>query len=98
MPGKPRSRCARTMLRCKSMDGMLVSYPLMTRKRGVLVVIAVSLVVLATAGVRAQQKALKVDVDLVMVNVTVTDPDNKLIMDLKPESFQVFEDKIGQKI
>jgi Ca-activated chloride channel family protein len=45
-----------------------------------------------------QQKALKVDVDLVMVNVTVTDPDNKQIMDLKPDNFQVFEDKIEQKI
>jgi len=45
-----------------------------------------------------QQKSLKVDVDLVMVNVTVTDPDNKQIMDLKPDNFQVFEDKIEQKI
>ena len=50
------------------------------------------------AGVLFAQKALKVDVDLVMVNVTVSDPDNKLITDLKLENFQLFEDKIEQEI
>src|SRR5438132_13610428 len=44
------------------------------------------------------QKPLKVDVDLVMVNATVTDSDNRLITDLKAENFQLFEDKIEQKI
>lgn len=44
------------------------------------------------------QKPLKVDVDLVMVNVTVTDPQNRFITDLKPENFQLFEDKVEQKI
>ena len=50
------------------------------------------------AGVLFAQKALKVDVDLVMVNVTVSDPDNKLVTDLKLENFQLFEDKIEQEI
>src|SRR2546426_9887900 len=50
------------------------------------------------AGVLFAQKALKVDVDLVMVNVTVSDPDNKLITDLKLENFQLFEDKVEQEI
>src|SRR5438094_9684318 len=50
------------------------------------------------AGVLFAQKALKVDVDLVIVNVTVTDPDNKLVTDLKLENFQLFEDRIEQEI
>jgi Ca-activated chloride channel family protein len=49
-------------------------------------------------GVLFAQKALKVDVDLVMVNVTVTDPDNRLVTDLKPDNFQLFEDKVEQEI
>ena len=44
------------------------------------------------------QKPLKVDVDLVMVNATVTDADNRLITDLQAGNFQLFEDKIEQKI
>src|SRR5438132_6226814 len=44
------------------------------------------------------QKPLKVDVDLVMVNATVTDSDNRLITDLQAGNFQLFEDKIEQKI
>src|SRR6516162_644314 len=61
--------------------------------------LALAVVLLLTAGLaHATQKALKVDVDLVMVNVTVTDSDGRPVTDLKPESFQVFEDKIEQKI
>src|SRR5207244_5811257 len=46
----------------------------------------------------AAQKALKVDVDLVMVNIAVTDSDNRSVSDLKAENFQIFEDKIEQQI
>ena len=46
----------------------------------------------------AAQKALKVDVDLVMVNVSVADSDNRSVTDLSVDNFQVFEDKIEQKI
>jgi VWFA-related protein len=46
----------------------------------------------------AAQKALKVDVDLVMFNVSVTDSDNHPIKDLQPENFEIFEDKIEQKV
>jgi len=53
---------------------------------------------LLVTGVVCAQKSLKVDVDLVMVNVTVTDPDNKLVTDLKLENFQLFEDRIEQEI
>jgi len=46
----------------------------------------------------AAQKALKVDVDLVMVNVTVTDDGNRFVSDMKADNFQVFEDKVEQSI
>jgi len=46
----------------------------------------------------AVQKSLKVDVDLVMVNVTVSDSDNRFVQDLKDGNFQLFEDKVEQKI
>jgi Ca-activated chloride channel family protein len=44
------------------------------------------------------QNALKVDVDLVLFNVTVTDANNKFVTDLKPENFQLLEDRVEQKI
>jgi Ca-activated chloride channel family protein len=55
-------------------------------------------VFLSSGLVFAAQKSLKVDVDLVMVNVGVIDSDNKPVTDLKAENFQLFEDKIEQKI
>jgi Ca-activated chloride channel family protein len=59
----------------------------------------VVLIALLLTGMAAHaQKPLKVDIDLVMVNATVTGPDNRLVTDLKPENFQLFEDKIEQKI
>jgi len=71
----------------------------MTRKRKFLTLVVVVSVLLLSAGLFAQQqKSLRVDVDLVMVNATVTDADNKLVTDLKPENFQIFEDKVEQKI
>jgi Ca-activated chloride channel family protein len=59
----------------------------------------VVLIVLFSASVAyAAQKALKIDVDLVMVNVAVRDADNRPVTNLKAENFQVFEDRIEQKI
>ena len=43
-------------------------------------------------------KTLKVDVDMVLVNATVTDAGNKLVQDLKQSDFQLFEDKVEQAI
>jgi Ca-activated chloride channel family protein len=43
-------------------------------------------------------QTLKVDVDLVLVNATVTDPLNRYVSGLEQEHFQVWEDKIEQKI
>src|SRR5215467_8437238 len=57
-----------------------------------------AVVFLTTGAVFAAQKALKVDVDLVMFSVTVSDSDNRFVTDLKPENFQLFEDKVEQQI
>ena len=41
---------------------------------------------------------LKVDVDLVLVNATVTDPQNRYVTGLEKEHFQIWEDKLEQRI
>jgi Ca-activated chloride channel family protein len=43
-------------------------------------------------------KALKSEVDLTLVNVTVTDPYGRLVTGLEQDSFRVFEDGIEQEI
>jgi len=45
-----------------------------------------------------QNPTLKVDVDLVLVNATVTDPQNRYVTGLEKEHFQIWEDKLEQKI
>ncbi len=51
---------------------------------------------------KEQQKkttpAIRVDVDLVLVNVTVTDPFNRLVTGLEQENFRVFEDNTEQEV
>jgi Ca-activated chloride channel family protein len=47
---------------------------------------------------REPSPSLRVDVDLVLVNVTVTDASNNTVSGLSQEDFQVWEDKIEQKI
>jgi Ca-activated chloride channel family protein len=41
---------------------------------------------------------LKLDVDMALVNVTVTDPYNRLVTGLEPDNFRVFEDNIEQEV
>jgi Ca-activated chloride channel homolog len=55
-------------------------------------------VVMAAAAAFAAQKSLKVDVDLVLFNVSVNDANNKFVSGLAAENFQVFEDKVEQKV
>src|SRR5216684_5928173 len=38
------------------------------------------------------------DVDLALVNVTVTDPYNRLVTGLEPDNFRIFEDNIEQEV
>lgn len=60
---------------------------------------SIAVVVFLAAGAAfAAQKSLKVDVDLVLFNVTVTDSNNRFVQNLKAENFQLFEDKLEQKI
>ncbi len=47
---------------------------------------------------KTRQRPIQVNVDLVLVNVTVTDPMNRLVTGLEKEHFQVYEDKAEQKI
>ncbi len=41
---------------------------------------------------------IKVDVDLVVVRVTVTDPLNRYVVGLEPDHFRLFENKVEQEI
>src|SRR6185436_20211112 len=68
----------------------------MTPKRRIFLPCVVFL--LAAAVYAEQQKPLKIDVDMVMVNASVTDSNNTLVTDLKASNFQVFEDKVEQEI
>src|SRR5580765_939111 len=43
-------------------------------------------------------QGLHVDVDLAIVNVTVTDPYNRLVAGLDSDNFRVFEDNIEQEV
>jgi len=43
-------------------------------------------------------KVIKAEVDLALVNVTVTDPYNRLVTGLEPDNFRVFEDGVEQEI
>ncbi len=76
----------------------------MNRKKKT-IISAVLLVLVLSVITRAQEPAaqkqsppLKVDVDLVLVNATVTDPQNRYVTGLEPDHFQIWEDKIEQKI
>jgi Ca-activated chloride channel family protein len=51
-----------------------------------------------TADLSAHVRPLKVDVDLVLVPVTITDPMNRLVTGLDKENFQLFEGNASQQI
>jgi Ca-activated chloride channel family protein len=85
----------------------------MTRNRwtlivAVLLLIALPAVMIARAGRgrsaqensadKKQNQTLKVDVDLVLVNATVTDQLNRYVSGLESKHFQIWEDKIEQKV
>jgi Ca-activated chloride channel homolog len=41
---------------------------------------------------------IRIDVDMALLNVTVTDPYNRLVTGLEPDNFRVFEDNVEQEI
>jgi Ca-activated chloride channel family protein len=43
-------------------------------------------------------KTIRAEVDLALVNVTVTDPYNRLVTGLEPDNFRVFEDNVEQEV
>ena len=43
-------------------------------------------------------KSIHVDVDLALVNVTVTDPYNRIVTGLEADNFRVFEDNVEQEV
>ena len=47
---------------------------------------------------RTTDRTVRVNVDLVLVNVTVTDPYNRLVTGLERDNFRVFEDKTEQEL
>ena len=47
---------------------------------------------------KTHTKPIKVDVDLVLVSVTITDPMNRLVTGLEKDNFQLYEDKQAQEI
>ena len=51
-----------------------------------------------TTGLSTHVRPLKVDVDLVLVPVTITDPMNRLVTGLDKENFQLFEGNSSQEI
>jgi Ca-activated chloride channel family protein len=78
----------------------------MTRKKSTagaisIIIIAISFVLYAQtpeSQKSSDNKTLKVDVDLVTVNATVTDAQNRVITGLDREHFKIWEDKLEQKI
>ena len=53
---------------------------------------------LVTPGLNAHVRPMKVDVDLVLVPVTITDPLNRLVTGLERDNFQLFEGNSAQEI
>ncbi len=45
-----------------------------------------------------QSQSVHIDVDLALVNITVTDPYNRLVTGLDPDNFRVFEDNVEQEV
>ncbi len=45
-----------------------------------------------------RDQGVHVDVNLALVNVTVTDPYNRLVTGLEPDNFRIFEDNIEQEV
>ncbi len=43
-------------------------------------------------------QAVHIDVNLALVNVTVTDPYNRLVTGLEPDNFRIFEDNVEQEV
>ena len=54
--------------------------------------------IVANTGLSAHVRPLKVDVDLVLVPVTITDPMNRLVTGLEKDNFELYEGNSAQEI
>jgi Ca-activated chloride channel homolog len=77
----------------------------MNKPRILLPVILFSLSFLCTTVIRAQEpvtkdrnQTIKVDVDLVLVNATVSDSKGRMVTGLQQDNFRIWEDKVEQKV
>ena len=52
----------------------------------------------AAQGTTHRNARLRIDVNLVQVPMTVTDPMNRLVTGLEKENFQIFDNNLGQTI
>jgi Ca-activated chloride channel family protein len=50
------------------------------------------------ASIRQFPKPIQIEVEMVLVNVTVTDPDDRPMMDLQKDDFRLFENNVEQEI
>jgi Ca-activated chloride channel homolog len=78
---------------------------LMNKPRVLLPMILFSLPFLCTTVIRAQERVtkdrnqtIKVDVDLVLVNASVSDSQGRMVAGLRQENFRLWEDKVEQKV
>jgi Ca-activated chloride channel family protein len=77
----------------------------MSKPRLLLPIILFSLPFLCTTVIRAQERVpkdrnqtIKVDVDLVLVNATVSDSQGRMVTGLQQGNFRLWEDKVEQKL
>ena len=77
----------------------------MNKPRILLPMILFSLSFLCTTVIRAQEpvtkdrnQTIKVDVDLVLVNATVSDSKGRMVTGLQQDNFRIWEDKVEQKV
>jgi Ca-activated chloride channel homolog len=71
-----------------------------TRRRGARAVAAAAALALgiATLGAQTAQQPFRIGVDIVSLNVIVTDGPGRYVTDLTPEDFNVFEDGVKQDV
>lgn len=67
-------------------------------KQRPLLLLFVATAVAAPLAIRAQQPAFRSAIDVVSMNVTVTDSTNKYVTDLAEKDFEIFEDGVKQEL
>jgi VWFA-related protein len=66
--------------------------------RSILIVALVAALVVPALAITSSQQTVRVESSFVQVDVTVTDKNGNRVRGLKPENFQIFEDRTSQKI